>query len=68
MTQDAQAELTGLQRESERAFLVKLTPALEKVTRDKGLLLVFNVDAGLIPWFAPSIDITADVVKQLVQK
>ena len=66
--EDAQAELLGIQRDAENAFVMKLKPALAKVAQDKGLQLVFNVDEGAIAWFDPSLDITGDVVKQLALK
>ena len=66
--EDAQAELMGVQREAESAFLVKLKPALDKVVADKGLQLVFNVDGPQVVWFDPALDITPDVVKQLAAR
>jgi Skp family chaperone for outer membrane proteins len=66
--QDAQAELMGVQRDTENAFLVRLKPAVEKVAKDKGLQMIFNLDEGLIAWTDPSLDITSDVVKQLALK
>jgi Skp family chaperone for outer membrane proteins len=66
--EDAQAELMGIEREAENAFVVKLKPALAKVARDKGLQIVFNADDGQVAWFDPSVDITSDVVKQLALK
>src|SRR5215472_14338709 len=66
--EDAQAELMGMQRDAENAFVVKLKPALAKIAHDKGLQIVFNVDDGQVAWFDPSVDITADVVRQLALK
>jgi outer membrane protein len=63
--QDAQAEVTGAQREVESSFLVKLRPAVEKIARDRGLLFVFDLDGAGIAWSEPTLDITADVIKQL---
>jgi outer membrane protein len=65
LIQDAQAELMGVQRDVESAFQFKVKPVLEKVAKDKGLQLVFNLDDGLLAWADPSLDITADVIKQL---
>jgi Skp family chaperone for outer membrane proteins len=66
--EDAQAELMGIQRDAESAFVMKLKPALAKVAQEKGLQLVFNVDDGQVAWFDASLDITSDVVKQLALK
>jgi Skp family chaperone for outer membrane proteins len=65
--EDAQAEFLGVQRALETAFLAKLRPALDSVARDRGLVLVFNQDAGLIAWGAPALDITPDVVSRVNQ-
>src|SRR6185503_7848414 len=63
--QDAQTELMGVQQEVESAFVFKFKPAVEKVAKEKGLQIVFNLDDGLITWADSSLDITTDVVKQL---
>jgi Skp family chaperone for outer membrane proteins len=63
--EDAQAELTGVQRDMESAFLTKLKPALEQVVKQKSLQLVFNADEGTLAWADPALDITSDVVKQI---
>ena len=65
--QDAQAEITGFQRDVETEFLTKLRPALDQVAKDRNLWLVFNEDAGLIAWGNPALDITSDVVKRIDQ-
>jgi outer membrane protein len=65
--QDAQAEVTGLQRELETAFLFKLRPAVEKVAKERGLQLIFDLDATTVAWAEPSLDITADVITQLAR-
>ncbi len=68
LIEDAQAELTGIQRDAENAFVIKLKPALAKVAQDKGLRIVFNVDEGQVAWFDPSLDITSEVVTELARK
>jgi hypothetical protein len=35
------------------------------VAKDKGLQIVFNLDDGTISWADPSLDISAEVVRQL---
>ena len=66
--EDAQAELMGIQRDAENAFVLKLRPALTKVAQDRGLHIVFNLDESQVVWFDPVVDITVDVVKQLAVK
>jgi outer membrane protein len=63
--EEAQAELVGVQREIESAFLAKLRPAVEQVAKAKQLQVVVNLDADGVVWADPAIDITPDVVKQL---
>jgi Skp family chaperone for outer membrane proteins len=63
--QDAQAEVTGVQREAESAFVFKFKPAVEKVAKERGLQIVFNLDEAPIAWVDSSLDITPEVVKQL---
>jgi outer membrane protein len=65
--QDAQADVTGLQRDVESAFLVKLKPVVERVAKEKQLQLIFNLDADPIVWSDPSFDITNEVITQLAR-
>ncbi len=65
--EDAQAEFLGVQRQLESAFLTKLRPALDSVARSRGLLLVFNEDAGVVAWSDPALDITPEVVRRVDQ-
>ena len=65
--QDAQAEITGVQRDVETEFLAKLRPVLDQVAKDRSLWLVFNEDAGLVAWANPVLDITGEVVKRIDQ-
>jgi outer membrane protein len=63
--EEAQADFLGTQRDIESAFVGKLRPAVEKVAKAKGLQLVVNLDANMVVWADPAVDITSDVVKQL---
>jgi Skp family chaperone for outer membrane proteins len=63
--QDAQAEVMGVQRDLEGAFLVRLRPALANLAKDRALKLVINEDVGLIAWADPALDITPMVVEAL---
>jgi Skp family chaperone for outer membrane proteins len=64
--QDAQQELMGIQREAEAAFMVKLRPAVDKVAKNKGLQLLLNLDAGVVAWFEPSLDLTTEITREIV--
>jgi len=43
----------------------KFKPAVEKVAKERGLQIVFNLDEAPIAWVDSSLDITPEVVKQL---
>jgi outer membrane protein len=62
--QDAQAEINELQNEVQQDFVKKITPILGQVASEKGLQLVFQVDAGLA-FVAPGLDLTDEVIKKL---
>jgi len=63
--EDAQAELMGLQREAESAFLAKIGPLVADVAQEQMLDLVLNEDTGVIAWANPDLDITPQVVARL---
>ncbi len=63
--QDTQAELMGVRRDAESAFLLKLTPAAEHVIKVNGIQLMFNGDSGVLWWADPRLDLTNEVVKAL---
>jgi outer membrane protein len=65
--QDAQAEVTGAEREMEVTFLAKLKPALDRVAKDQGLQLIVNLDETALVWADPALDVTAEVVRQLAR-
>jgi Skp family chaperone for outer membrane proteins len=63
--EDAQAELMGVRRDAESAFLVKLRPAIERVIKDNGIQLLFNFDSGVLAWGDPSLDVTSEILKHV---
>jgi outer membrane protein len=63
--EDAQTELTSIQREIQTAFLAKLTPAVEQVAKERNLQFVLNADQGTIVWADPSFDITSEVIQRM---
>ena len=63
--EDAESELTAIQREIQAAFLAKLEPAVAQVAKERGLQFVLNADQGAILWADSSFDITAEVVKRM---
>jgi outer membrane protein len=63
--QDAQDEVTGLQRDLQMEFQRKLLPLIAQVAAEKGLHMVFSYgDSGLV-WAEPALDITPDIIKRL---
>jgi Skp family chaperone for outer membrane proteins len=65
--QDAQAELMGVRRDAESAFLVRLRPAVERVIKDNGIELLFNFDSGVLAWGDPALDVTRQVIVHIDQ-
>ena len=65
--EDVQAEFLGVQRNLESAFLAKLRPAVATVVKERGILLLFNEDSGLLAWADPVLDITGDIAKRVSQ-
>ena len=64
-TQDAQQELGELQQQLQQQFEARVTPVLEEVRKEKGLLLIFNgPDSGLVA-ADPGLDISTDVIKKM---
>jgi Skp family chaperone for outer membrane proteins len=63
--EDARAELMGVRRDAESAFLVKLRPAIERVVKDNGIQLLFNFDSGALAWGDPSLDVTGLILKHV---
>lgn len=63
--EDAQAEFLGVQRNLETTFYAKLRPAIGAVVKERGLLFLFNEDAGTLTWADPALDVTEDIVKRL---
>lgn len=64
-TQDAQQELAELQQQLQQQFESRVTPVLEEVRKEKGLLMIFNgPDSGLVA-ADPGLDISADVIKKM---
>ncbi len=64
-TQDAQQELAELQQQLQQQFEARVTPVLDEVRKEKGLLMIFNgPDSGLVA-ADPGLDISMDVIKKL---
>ena len=63
--EDTRAELMGVRRDAESAFLVKLRPAIERVIKDNGIQLLFNFDSGVLAWGDPALDVTLDILKHV---
>jgi outer membrane protein len=63
--QDAQAEISELQQQTNADFQKKLAPILRELAQEKGLqMLLSRADAGII-WADPGLDLSADVVRKL---
>ena len=65
--QTAQAEMNSLQQQRMAPIQQKATEAVAKVGRANGLIYVFDVSMGVIPYFdaAQSMDVTEQVKREL---
>jgi Skp family chaperone for outer membrane proteins len=63
--QDAEAAVQELQQQINGELERAVTPVLQQVALDRGILLLFRSDSGAIAWAAPAIDLTGEVVKRL---
>jgi Skp family chaperone for outer membrane proteins len=65
MQQDAQKELQDLEQRLLVEFNGQLQPALNAVSTEKGLHMVFSAGESGLMWANLGLDITADVIKRL---
>lgn len=62
--EDAQQDFQNFQQQVQLDFNNKLNPIVDKVAKAKGVHFVFSAqDAGLI-WADPTMDLTADVIRE----
>jgi Skp family chaperone for outer membrane proteins len=54
-----------LQRELERAFLAKASPAIAAVARERALWAVFSVDEATLLWREPSLDLSEEIARRI---
>ena len=63
-SQDAEAEVGGLQQTLQIEFQQKLLPVIDRVANEKQLDFIFSVaDSGLV-WAATSLDVTDEIIRQ----
>jgi Skp family chaperone for outer membrane proteins len=65
MTEDADAQLTELQRALQVDFFKKVEPVANQVAAEDKLGLLFTFPNPNIIWTGPSVDITTKVVQRL---
>lgn len=64
-TEDAQQEVQSAQQQAMNEFLRVVLPAIERVAKSKQVHFVFNAgESGLI-WADPTMDLTAEVIRDL---
>ena len=64
-TEDAQQEITTLTQQLQQEFERLLMPIIDKVAKDKQVHFVFDAAQSGLVWADPSMNLTADVVKEL---
>lgn len=65
MTEDAEAQMTGLQRALQLDFFRKVEPVANQVAVEDKLGVVFTFPNPLIIWTGPQVDITTKVIQRL---
>jgi Skp family chaperone for outer membrane proteins len=65
MAQDADAQLTELQRALQVDFFKKVEPVASQIAVEDKLGLVFTFPNPIIVWTGPSVDITTKVIQRL---
>jgi Skp family chaperone for outer membrane proteins len=63
--QDAESEISAMQAQFDVRFRARLEPAIDEVSKQKGLHLVFGLEQAAIVWRSPAVDISDDVIKLL---
>jgi outer membrane protein len=64
LQQDAQRELDEYRQELNREFEKKLSPIVQQIINEKGLLILFGSEAAGLIWADPAVDLTMEVVKR----
>ena len=65
MTEDAEAELSGLQRSLELDFFSKIQPVVRQILNEEHLVMILTFPNPIIVWAAPAVDITPKVIQRL---
>jgi outer membrane protein len=63
--EDVQADVQQFAERVEQALRARLFPIVDEISKEKGLTLVFTVDAPGLVWFSPALDVSQDVVERL---
>jgi outer membrane protein len=63
--QNAEAEIQQTQTELRSGFEKQVTPVVEEIAKEKGLLAVFAADTGITFYINPALDISGEVIKRL---
>jgi Skp family chaperone for outer membrane proteins len=65
MTEDAEAEMNGLQRSLELDFFSRIQPVVRQILNEEHLVMIFTFPNPIIVWAAPAVDITPKVIQRL---
>ena len=63
--EDTQTEVQQFAERIEQSLRARLFPIVDEISKEKGLTLVFTVDAPGLVWFSPALDVSKDVVQRL---
>jgi outer membrane protein len=63
--QDSQSEVQQFAERVEKELQARLFPVVDRVSRERGLQLVFDVQSPGLVWFDKAIDLSEEIVKRL---
>ena len=63
--EDSESEVRQFAANVERDLRAKLFPIVDAISKEKGLSLVFTVDAPGLVWFSSTLDVSQEVVERL---
>lgn len=63
--EDSQSEVQQFADKVERELRARLFPVVDAISKEKGLALVFTVDAPGLVWFSSTLDVSKEVVDRL---
>ena len=65
MVEDAKADVQKLTEQLQQNFMIKLSPVIEKLAKEKQVDMIFNANESGLVWANPGMNLTGDVIAAL---